>query len=265
VRVDRGPETRREGYSVRQLTYGAPGGRPVPALLAVPATPRGKAMLLIFETGAAAALRPGADGDVLAHLGHVVLAVDSAGFGSTAGKWSSYADQWFGPDKLAWLAMMTGKPLVGLGIEDILGALDVLAEQRLLGTGSIGYAKGLPGVGLLHAAALDNRLAELIVEDGLTSYQAVARTPIHRRIMAGVVPEVLGKYDLPDLAACLAPRPLALVDLRVPAGERALLTEVRDAYRYTVAAYVAGGARERLSIGLRREGESVDAAYPQLR
>jgi hypothetical protein len=74
------------------------------------------------------------------------------------------------PRQSRWLAMMTGQPLVGLGIEDLL-------------------------------AALDTRLGEVIVEGGLTSYEAVARVPIHRRVMVGVVPEVLGRYDLPDLAA----------------------------------------------------------------
>jgi cephalosporin-C deacetylase-like acetyl esterase len=265
VDVEIGPPVRREGYSVRTLTYGAPGGRRVPALLAVPDTPRGKAVLLISEQGASAAVGPRSDGDALARQGHAVLAVDAAGFGSTAGKWPGESEDWFGPDQLAWLAMMTGEPLVGLDIEDILRGLDVLAGQHLLGTGCIGLAQGITGVALLHAAALDTRLAEVIVEGGLASYEAVARTPIHRRIMAGVVPGVLGQYDLPDLAACVAPRPLTLVDLRLPAGLPALLQEVRDAYRYAADAYAAGGVAERLTMGLRREGEAIDAAYRQFR
>ena len=118
---------------------------------------------------------------------------------------------------------------------------------------------------LLHAAALDARLAEVIVEGGLTSYEAVAHAPIHRRIMAGVVPGVLGRYDLPDLAACLAPRPLTLIDMRAPAGQRALLRDVREVYRYAAAAYAAAGAPQQLVIGLQREGEPLDAAYPQLK
>lgn len=265
VNVESGDPMRRETYSIRTLTYGAPGGRKVPALLALPDAPRGKAVLLVSELGASAALRPGSDGDALARLGHAVLALDTAGFGSTAAKWEGQVEAWFGPDKLAWLAMMVGKPLVGLDVEDILRGLDVLADQHLLGPGCIGFAEGLTGVGLLHAAALDTRLAEVIVEGGLTSYEAVARSPIHRRIMSGFVPGVLGKYDLPDLAACIAPRPLTLVNSREPVGGRALLTEVRNAYRYAVEAYAATGASGRFNIGLRREDEPVAAAYPQFR
>jgi len=265
VRVQFGAATRREGYNVRSLTYGAPGGRTVPALLAVPDAPRGKAVLLVFEDGSAAALGPRSDGDALARLGHVVLAVDAAGFGGSTAKWSGYSDAWFGPDNLAWLAMMTGKPLVGLGIEDLLAALDVLDGQHLLGAGCIGFSKGITGIDLLHAAALDTRLGEVIVEGGLTSYEAVARAPIHRRVMVGVVPGVLGRYDLPDLAASLAPRRLSLVGMRAPAGEQVFEGGARDAYHYAFAAYAASGAPGGITIGLRREQEPVETTYPQLR
>jgi hypothetical protein len=160
---------------------------------------------------------------------------------------------------------MTGRPLVGLGIEDIRRGLDVLEAQPAPEAGCVGFAKGTAGVALLHAAAIDARLTEVIVEGGLTSYTDIARTPIHRKITTVVVPGVLGAYDLPDLAACLAPRPLALVDLRLPPGERALARETKDAYVYATAAYAAAGARERLTIGHRREAEPLEAAYPRLR
>ena len=262
TRYERGPASvtlgamrRAGGYSVREWTLTAAGGRRVPALLTLPDTPRGKTVLLVADEGAAAMLKPEADGDVLARLGHPVLALDAAAFGSTAGKWPGYAEQWFGTDKLAWVAMMTGKPLVGLGVEDILAALDGLAGEHLLERGVVGFAKGIAGVDLLHAAAVDTRLGEVIVEGSITSYEDIARTPIHRHILRGVVPGVLGVYDLPGLAACVAPRPVSLVNLRLPAGETALLDHVREVYK------PAAG----VTIRLRRESEPVAEAYPQLR
>jgi cephalosporin-C deacetylase-like acetyl esterase len=265
VQVESEPGLQRDGYSVRQLTYGVAGGRGVSALLAVPdAAPRGKPVLFVADEGANAVLAPGADGDRLARLGHAVLAIDIAGFGSTIGKWSNYSDDWLGPDKLASLAMMVGKPLPGLAIEDIVGGLNVLDQQGLLGGGAIGFARGMAGVGLLHAAALDARLVEVILQGTLMSYESVARAPINRQVLAAVVPGVLGKYDLPDIAACLAPRPLTLADLRLPAGPRALLADVRRAYAYALAGYAAAGASYQITVGLRREGDSVDNTYPGL-
>ena len=265
VRASAGVEEQREGYSLRHLTIAAPGGRETPGILATPQTVRGRAVLLVADAGARESLRAGGDGDALARLGHPVLALDIAGFGITVGKWQSYAAEWFGPDKLAWLAMMTGKPLVGLGIEDIVAGLDLLQQRNLLGDGCVGMAKGMSGVAMLHAAALDTRIAELMIEDSLTSYAAVARTPIHRRIMTAVVPGVLGSYDLPDLAAAIAGRPLALIGLHSPAGSTELSKDVREAYLYAFTAYRAAGAADRLRVGSRREGETVDAVYPDLK
>ena len=257
VQAASGATERRAGYTVTRLTLAGPGGRQVGALVARPDAPRGKTVLLAAEEGAAAALQPGSDGDALARLGHTVLALDAAGFGSTLDKWTGYSDAWFGADKLAWLAMMTGRPLVGLAVTDIVLALDYLEREKLAAGGCAGLGRGMAGVALLHAAALDERLAEVTLEGGLISWEAVARTPIHRRIMAGVVPGVLGVYDLPDLAAAVAPRPLTLVNMRTPAGPPALLKDAREAYRYAAAAYAASGAAERFTVGLRREGDPV--------
>jgi dienelactone hydrolase len=259
-----GAAERRSGYTLTRLTLAAPGGRTIPALLARPDNPRGKTVLVAGEEGAAAAMREGADGDALARQGRTVLALDAAGFGETLSSWEGYSDAWFGPDKLAWLGMMTGRPLPGLAVTDALCALDYLEQQRLAPGGCAGYGRGMAGTALLYAAALDKRLAEVTLEGGLISWEAVVRTPVHRRIMAGLVPGVLGVYDLPDLAAAVAPRPLALVSLRMPGGNTALLKDVREAYAYAAAVYKSAGAAERLTITLRREGEPVEAFLPAL-
>lgn len=263
LRITEEERTRRTGYLVTRLTYGGTDGRAVPALLAVPDAASREAVLLVTEEGIEAALQPGSDGDVLARLGHPVLALDVAGFGRTAQRSDDDSDTSYGPEKIAWLAMMTGRPLVGLGVADILRGLDLLQERKLGGAGCIGFGKGLPGVAMLHAAALDTRITKVIVEGALISYHEVARTPIHQGIIRAVVPGVLGQYDLPDLAACLAPRPLTLASLRTPTGQVALSEEVHRAYQYALSAYVAAGAADMLAIRIRREDESVDSAYPR--
>ncbi len=249
VRVETGQPASREGYTLEPLVFQAAGGRRVKALRARPHSPRAGArpVLLVAEEGSARAMAPKADGDALARAGHTVLAVDAAGFGESAGD---------SPEKLAWLGLMTGRPLAGLGIEDILRGLDVLGAEKAAGVG-----RGLAGVALLHAAALDKRFSEVVIEGGLLSYGAAARAPIARRILAAVIPGVLGEYDLPDLAAAIAPRPLTLLNTRRPAGDTALVTEVEKEYRAALDAYAAAGAAKAFTIAERREGEALTGSH----
>jgi hypothetical protein len=154
-----------------------------------------------------------------------------------------------------------GKPLPGLAAEDILRGIDVLESQGLAAAGCTGYARGLAGIAMLHAAALDTRIAEVAIEGGLLSWESMARTPVHRRTMAGLLPGALGVYDLPDLAAAIAPRPLKLVNVRGPAGDTLQTRQVREAYSYAASAYAAAGQAGKFNIALRRESEPAGTCY----
>jgi dienelactone hydrolase len=257
-------EEQREGYSLRRFVLALPTGRTVPAAIAMPSQPRPKAVLLLHEGGIAESLKPGSDGDAIARMGYAVLSLDLAGFGSTASNWNSYSQSWFGPDKIAWLAMMTGRPLPGLGIEDIRAGMDWLTQQNLAGSGVAAIGKGGVGVALLHAAVLDDRIRELTIEEGLLSWESVVRTPVHRRVMTAVAPGVIGVYDQPDLAAALAGRSLTLLNTRMPAGHPAIEKDVVDTYRDAQRAFqaVPGGS---FRIAFRREGEPLEGVFPQLK
>ncbi len=261
-------ETERKGYRLTHLTYQAGPSRVVAALLAEPQPHKARrnAILYVDEGGKDEATALGGDVEQLAQLGHTVLAVDPSGIGDTAPRWSDDSDSWFGQEKVTWLALMIGKPLVGLRMDDILRGVDLLGEKGLLDGGEcLGFGKGFAAVALLHAAAIDQRIAGVVIEDGLLSYASIARTPIHRQVFDTIIPGVLAIYDLPDLVASLAPRPVQLVNMRSPLGNHVLLREVQSEYRYAQAGYAALGTASRLRLGLRREGESIAAAYPALR
>ena len=114
---------------------------------------------------------------------------------------------------------MTGRTLVGLRAEDIVAALDVLESRGLApAQGVAGFGKGNAAVDLLHAAAFDRRIGSLALEEMPVSWAAVATAPLHRRAFDIIVPGALGQYDLPDLAAALAPRPVSIVNARSAAG-----------------------------------------------
>jgi len=187
------------------LTFEAAPGRLVPALLLQPATPLREPVVVVDPSGKTAQ-----SARELAAAGHVVLAIDTALTGDTADRRATYSAEWFPQDKSIWLALMTGHTITGLRMADITGAVDLLASRQLAPNGVTVFARGNPGVSALHAAVLDTRLRRLILEDLPPTYRSLAATPIRRRIFDVVIPGVLKHYDLPDLAAHLAPRTVTL-------------------------------------------------------
>jgi hypothetical protein len=65
----------------------------------------------------------------------------------------------------------------------------------------------------VHAALTDERISSVIIEGGLVSWYRMVTDPIHRRQFDNILPGVLADYDLPVLAAGLAPRPLDVYHL----------------------------------------------------
>lgn len=249
-----GTPTEKDGVRATPLSFASAPGWRLEALLIEPppAKSRRKAVLYLDDARGDAA--------ELAQLGYAVLALRPSGIGEKTVNGQPYSHAWFGNDKLAWLAMMTGRPLVGLRIQDILRGVDVLRERGLLhGEECIGFAKGRTlSADLLHAAVLDKRIGAVAIEGGLVSYASIVRTPMHQGILELAIPGVLGEYDLPDLVAAVAPRPVWMVNLRSPMSRPVFLREAR-------AEYQRAGAGNRLRIGLRREEEPLVAAFPELR
>jgi hypothetical protein len=127
-------QTGRNGYRLTRLSYETGPGRIVPALLAEPDSDRlrRKAILYVDERGKTAASAPGGDVEELAQLGYTVLALDPSGVGETTSSWGGDYGSWFEQEKVTWLALMIGKPLVGIRIDDILRGVELLRERGLL-------------------------------------------------------------------------------------------------------------------------------------
>jgi hypothetical protein len=188
---------------IEHLHYEAEPGRHVPATLYQPSQPRG-AILVADSSGKSA---PSAR--ALASAGFTVLAIDSALTGDTAHRAASYSASWFPQDKAIWLTLMIGRTVTGLRMTDLSKALDLLAARSLLPpSGASLFARGNPGVAALHLAVLDPRIARLALEDMPPSFRTLATTPIHRQIFDVVLPGVLHHYDIAQLTAHLAPRPV---------------------------------------------------------
>jgi hypothetical protein len=247
-----------DGYRVERLTFDTDRNLTVPAFLITPSAAPARAAIYVSQAGKESGGKPQADAVDLARRGYVVLALDVSGTGELAQKTKGYADQWFGQERIAWLALMTGRPLVSLQMRDITRGLDVLEAKGFRpSAGVVGVGRGPVSAALLHAAAIDQRLSALVLEDMPCSYAAIATAPIHRRVFEIAVPGVLGQYDLPDLVASLAPRPVTLLNLRSPTGASLLEKDRLAEYRSAIEAYTATGKPQALAIRVRREQEPL--------
>ncbi len=221
----------RQGYRIEKLAYESEPGIIVPALLSIPegGPARKPAVIVVDGAGKAASA-----GERFARAGLVVLSIDARGLGETRPALDPARNEfarYFGDYNSAMTALLIGKTLPGMRAEDIVRGLDLLAARPEVDPARLGgYGKGAGAVPLLYAAAFDKRLRAVALERMLVSYSAVVNQRLHRNVFEQIVPGALRDYDLPNLAAALAPRQVWLVDAVDPLGNPMRAAEVRRLY-----------------------------------
>lgn len=207
-------EVQKNGLRVRKIVIPTEPGIEVPGLWVDPAdSAKAKtkaAPVVVVGQDRAAAFEP--DGVVarFAGEGRPVLLLDLRGMGETAPNAQYHKTKDFGPDSQeVFLSIHLDRPLLGQRVFDVLAALDALGDRAGEGVHLIGV--GDAGPIALHAAALDPRIKELTLDGSILSWTEVAESSRPSRQLSNVVPGALLVYDLPDLAASVAPRPLNVV------------------------------------------------------
>jgi dienelactone hydrolase len=170
------------------------------------------AVLLLDDRGKAP--EGGADGlgPLLAGAGALALGVDLRGWGETVWvnetfAWSAERREPLSADTmLANVGLMLGRWSTTQRVQDVLGVLRYVRTrpevdpQRIVLLGRGGGATVA-----LHAAAVDGGVAAVVAHEALVSYRAIVEAPRHVHPVADFLPGVLLHYDLPHLAAALAP------------------------------------------------------------
>ena len=250
----------RDGYTVEKLIYASEPGIVIPALLYVPNGQGTKrpGLLMIDGNGKA---NSASDAEMFAKSGMVVLTIDARGFGESHVNPdinSSEFDRYFGDYDDAMTALLVGKTLVGMRAEDVSRGVDLLAARADVDRDRI-YACGIDSgaVPLLFASVLDRRIKRVALDGMLTSYESVVTRRIHRQVFESIIPGVLKSFDLPDLAAALAPREVWIVNGADPLGLPLTGGEVRAQYGRTVDAFKRAGAEGALHIVDRKPDEAI--------
>lgn len=188
---------------------------PIAARISRPSVPSGRVLLLLDPTVPFDALaRPAGRMAALAAAGWTVVALQPRGAdGSEEIKSSLVGDQ----NLLALRALLVGRTLTGIRIDDVIGAIDWLTRDEpgapitVMGVGTMGPV-------VLQAAALDPRIAAVRLVASPLSFRDAVNRPIARDLPAIAVPGVLKAYDLSDVIRALGGRPVELVAPVDPVG-----------------------------------------------
>lgn len=246
----------RDGYRIEKWVILSEPELPIPALLYLPAGGGKKPAVILADGRGKSAADP--EASEMARAGALVLSLDLRGMGETRSAEATKGGEWnrlLGDYDNAMTGLLTGRPLVGLRVRDLQQALTFLERRpeadpsRLCAVG-----RGAAAVPLLHAAALDKRIQRLTLDGMLVSYRAVIEASVHQGVFENVIRGVLGLYDLPDLAASLAPRPVWLVDAADPLGRPLPRAEVEREYR----------AAQGVHVVRRTAGEPPSRAYLEM-
>jgi cephalosporin-C deacetylase-like acetyl esterase len=252
----------RNGYRIEKTALQTAPGITVPTLVFVPegGPARKPAVLYVDGAGKAAQAGEGGDLEALAAVGRVVLAPDVRGVGESLPTSASggYRPVW----QMLQRALLVDRTIVGLQVEDLRAAFEHLAAREEVDPTRIAVVgRGSGGILALTLAALEPRIEKVALEGMVLSYMEIARARFHEDLVASFVPGILKDFDLPDLAAAVAPRPLWLVDPRTPTGALVSVERARREYGLARRAFGHAGRSDAFRILQRPEAWPLEKVY----
>ncbi len=255
---------RHDAYRIDKITYESEPGILIPALLYVPASGPARKPAVVVADSEGKSASASAAGE-LALNGAIVLSLDLRGMGEThitpdLNDTEFY--RFFGDYEDGMTAILMNRPLAGMRARDILRGVDLLVARDDVDPNHVsGIGRNEAAVPMLYAAVFDARLHALSLEGMLLSYDAVVNTRMHRLVFEQIVPGALADFDLPDLAAAVAPRSVWISEGTTPTGVPVTHEELAKAYSSTARAFQLAGAAGALRIQHPRANQERAADY----
>ncbi len=178
--------------------------------------------------------------------------LDLRGWGATAPR-MPYLDVSFSwDDFLAYRALELGRPMLGQRIKDLLSSTPRLTKRR----GWVVIGIGAGGLVAAHAAAMDERITAVVSIEAPLSFREMVEDPRTTQPVSSMLPGVLRAYEIRDLYASTAPRPLLIIN---PQDSRRKGVSIEKATREMaelVSVYEMLDAEDniRLQTGVGRQG-----------
>jgi hypothetical protein len=227
---------RHEGYFLEKYFVKGKGNYPIPYLLYIPNQQSGKALLFLHPSG-----KSSIDKETIQWIlntGVTVMIPDLPGFGE------------MGPENQGRYKHMTELFAASLISKSVPGihATDIVMLSRLLKEVyhkdeifSIAYRELSPA--LLHAAAFEPEINRVLLYNPCLSYLSLAtETYYSPHFISGIVPYALKGYDLPDLAATLAPRRFIVADAVDAKNEFLEEMSIKKEMSFIYSSYEKSGA-----------------------
>ncbi len=201
----------REGYVVEKYFIKGEGDYVIPYLLMVPSLSNNKAIIYVHPSGKSVEAAPGGEMEFFVKNGFTVMAPDMIGVGETGpGIFTGDANLDGISYNIWFTSTLIGRSLVGIRAGDIV-RLSMLLKKNKNISEVYGFARREMAPVMLHAAAFDPSITRIALIEPYSSYQSIVMNRFYdSRFVYSIVSGSLTAYDLPDLAATLAPRKLLM-------------------------------------------------------
>lgn len=242
-------QIQRNGYVVQKYFVKGEGNYVIPYLLMKPEKPVNKALIYLNPAGKTAASAEGGEMEWFVKNGFTVLAPDIIGTGEMGPgvfKGDSYVDSvsynlWFA-------SILVGRSIVGIQAADVEKLTKLLKQDNNIQE-IYGLAKNEMSPVLLHAAAFNKDITRIALIEPYSSYRSVVmNADYNSHFLHSTVPASIGIYDLPDLAASLAPRALLMAGITDGTGSSTNAKDINEDTLVIKAAYQYRNVENQLQI-----------------
>jgi hypothetical protein len=239
----------REGYVIEKYFVKSDGNYVIPYLLMIPAKPNNKALIYLHPSGKAVESSVGGEMEWFVSNGFTVLAPDMIGVGEMGPgvfEGDSYIE---GVSHNIWYAsILIGRSIVGIRAGDVVMLSRLLKKNNEISE-VYGVARKEMAPVLLYAAAFDNNITRIALIEPYSSYQSIVMNRFYNSaFIQGTVAGALKAYDLPDLAASLAPRKLLMAGVTDGNGKSTDVESINKDLEIIKIAYHSRNADRQLNI-----------------
>ena len=260
----------RNGYSIEKYFLPGEGDYVIPFLLFVP-DKKGIHPVVVYlnPKGKSAEANTGQEIEWFVNKGCIVLAPDLPGYGEMGpGIFTGDAYN-FKPGKAyynIWFAsIQIARSLTGIHAGDLVRLINYSKSLEKADPSRIfAIAKGELCPVLLHAANFDPTISKIGLVEPLVSYRTILVNQYYQPVF--IPPSVAGAlefYDLPDLCASLAPRPLLMVNVLNHIGKPAQKELLSKEYNFVRGYYKSLGAEKKFRIYMQEPYNVMDDIFTE--